>query len=112
MTTTWQVRLDEASTNGGVVEIVRQFLATWVAFDLGALPPDLRPTTLQTAQQVNAYAFLLARMLTGTAKTQPELHRMSTFLTKASLRLFRIAEDALDARGSRPITGGRESSMP
>jgi hypothetical protein len=106
MNTAWQMRLDEACSNADVLEVVGDFLATWASLELKAIAVELRPAALNNAQQVNAYAFLLARMLTGNAKTQPELHRMSTFFTKASLRIFQLAENA---RASGPGDKGSQS---
>lgn len=94
MNRVWQMRLDDAWSNDDVLAIVAEFLAAWDSPELRAIPADLLPANLHEAAQVNAYAFLLAHMLTGDARTQPGLHRMSTFFTKASLRIFQLAENA------------------
>jgi hypothetical protein len=90
--------LDKASSIEDVLRVVAEFLSLWTAEEWRLVPADCRPGCLETAQQVNAYAFTLARRLTGTAETEPELHRLSTFFTKASLRGYGIAEVASESR--------------
>jgi hypothetical protein len=110
MTTAWQDRLDEASSSEDVLRIVSEFLSFWTTGEWQAIPEDCRPRSLQNAQQVNAYAFLLARRLTGSAKTDPGLHRLSTFFTKASLRIYGIAESEARSGDAQPERRRRSRS--
>ena len=94
MNKAWQARLDWASSTQDVLQVVGDFLSRWPPREREGIPVDLRPGAFDSAPQVIAYALTLVQRLNGNAKTDPELHRMSTFFTKASLRLFELAEQA------------------
>ena len=115
MNKAWQARLDRASSTQDVLEVVGEFLSKWPPGEREDIPLDLRPGAFENAQEVIAYAFTLVQRLDGTAKTDPELHRMSTFFTKASLRIFALDEEGAlgsDAHAppARSQRGGSHSS--
>lgn len=88
----WQGRLDESSTGEGVVLVCQEFLALWKPEELAELPATCRPKTIFDAEEVTTYALRLIRQLgTGDRATDPMLHRMTTFFTRAALRLARMA---------------------
>jgi hypothetical protein len=114
MTTSWQERLNEACSTEDVLRVVNEFLSMWSAGEREALS-ETWPGRIDNVQHLTASAYRFACQLTGTAKTDPELHRLSTFLTKASLRFFEIAErSAAVPHGSapprRPRSGGSQGS--
>lgn len=89
----WQKRLEDASTQEDVVLAVNDFLALWTPDELAALAEDCRPGPIENAQNVNAYALKLAHyQYSADLRASPELRRMTTFLTKAALRIYQILE--------------------
>ena len=105
----WQQRLRDAESEAEVVEVVRDFLATFSPYDLARLPSQLRPGRVVDGGDVNDYAFTLVRHnhddSAGTARC---IHRLSNFISSASLRLSELTgthavEDAsgLHLAGSR-----------
>jgi hypothetical protein len=87
----WQKRLDEASTLEEVVDVCRDFLVLWKPAELAELGVDFRPAQHLEVGDVSPYALkLLMKMGVGDRATAPMLHRMSTFFTKAALRLADI----------------------
>ena len=89
----WQRRLDEASTQEEVVLVVNDFLAVWTRDEIATLSEDCRPGPIENAQNVNAYALKLAHyQLSADLRASPELRRMTSFLTKAALRIYQILE--------------------
>lgn len=112
MNKAWQARLDAASSTQDVLLVVGEFLAKWPPREREGIPVDLRPGAFDSGPQVIAYAFTLAQRLNGTAKTDPELHRMSTFFTKASLRLYALAEEAAPASPAHAPPGRSRPEGP
>ncbi len=88
----WQGHLNEAATQRDVVCVCNQFLTMWSAAELAELPESCRPKAVMDLADVNPYAVKLVLELgdrdSTTART---MHRMSTFFTKAALRLAEIA---------------------
>lgn len=90
----WNDHLKDASTAKDVIAVCNQFLTLWTFEDLGKLPAACQPHTVVELEDVNAYALkLIAPLGARDATAAPMLHRMSTFFTKAALRLIQI--DAL-----------------
>jgi hypothetical protein len=98
----WQGRLNAASTAEDVAGVCRDFLEGWTAQDLADLPATCRPAEIVDSRDVSPYALkLIRRSEVGDRATAPLLRRMSTFFTRASLRLAAIAAEA-GAAFSRP----------
>jgi hypothetical protein len=87
----WQGRLSASSTPDEVVLVCREFLSCWVPADLAELPPSCQPQTPLEWEDINAYALkLIVEMGTGDRVSAPLLYRMSTFFTRAALRLAEL----------------------
>ncbi len=91
----WQGRLNEVATAREVAAVTREFLARLDAHEVAQLPEGLRPSAIGNARNVVYYALKLAHAYSGDAKSQPVLHRVSSFLTKAALRIVQIDEQRL-----------------
>jgi hypothetical protein len=88
---TWYRNLDDASTVKDVVAVCNQFVTAWTFAELGQLPAACWPKSAIEAEDVGAYALrLITQLDNGDAATAPRLHRMSTFFTKAALRLLEV----------------------
>ncbi len=88
----WQGRLNEAATGDEVAAVAREFLAQLGGEVLAQLPQDVRPGTVSNAKNVVYYALKLAHTEIGDARSAPVLHGLSTFFTKAALRIVQIDE--------------------
>ena len=91
----WQDRLDDASNVHDIVEIARDFLATWDRHEIAALPEPCRPGKIFDENDVNAYAFLLVQHdCDGKPAAGPLIHKMASFFSNASVRLAEILDVA------------------
>ena len=89
MATSWQDLLDNASSVHDVVEVARDFLASWDRYEIAALPEQCRPGKIFDANDVNAYAFLLVRNDCD-GEAAPLVQKMAAFFSNASARLTAI----------------------
>ena len=89
MATSWQDLLDDASSVHDVVQVAKDFLATWDRYEIAALPEQCRPGKIFDANDVNAYAFVLVRNDCD-AQASPLVTKMAAFFSKASTRLSEI----------------------
>ena len=87
---TWQERLDDASTELEVVEVVRDYLATVDVEEYASLPVALRPGKIVDANDVTTYAFDLVRQECHDEGIQNIVHRLAHILSRASIRLSEI----------------------
>ena len=95
----WQTLLDHARNEDEVAAICNQFVSTWTAEELAQLPPGYRPDDAIEFESIAPYALkLIAGVGVGDRSTAPLLYRMSTFFTKAALRLAEVM--AVEARRS------------
>lgn len=88
---TWQQRLDVARTPQEVVDIARDFVATFTAYELYALPEPCRPSTKLFAEDIPHLAFELVRHGCATAETAGTVHRLAAFFAHAAGRLAQLA---------------------
>ena len=89
----WKSLLDAAQTEREVVEVTRDYLATWTPRELYALPPSCRPGLIKSGEDVSSLAFELtqAHCNQGEDLQLAELVlKMMTFFTHASERLSQI----------------------
>jgi hypothetical protein len=87
----WQAHLNESSTPAQIVSVCNQFLTMWTREDLAQLPDACRPKNVVVLEDVSPYAVHLVLQLEKVdIATAPMLHRMTSFFTKAALRLAEI----------------------
>ena len=90
--TGWQGRLDDASSTEDVVDVCREFLGLWTPEEFAQLPSTCRPHDDLGSQDVTPYALKLIQFVgVGDRATVPMLYRLSTFFTKAALRMAQVA---------------------
>ena len=87
---TWQERLDGATTEVEVVEVVRDYLATLGPEEVAALPQALRPAKIVDANDVTTYAFDLVREECHDHGMQNVVQRLAHMMSNASIRLSEI----------------------
>jgi hypothetical protein len=110
LTLAWQGRLDEASSEDAVVVVCRDFLALWTPKELAELPAICLPQVIVEGDEVNTYALKLIRHLgVGDRASAPMLHRMSTFFTRAALRLAQMRAHMPEIPAKQRNSGSRSS---
>lgn len=93
----WQELLDVAETEGKVIAVARDYLASLEPGEVARLPESCKPRKLFTAGDVGAYALDLVREHgEGMDEAAPVLHRMAAFFAHANLRLSKILAKAND----------------
>ena len=91
MSVSWQDRLDDASNVHDVIEITRDFLATWDRHEIAALPEACRPGKVFDANDVTTYAFQLMQAdCAGDSQCAALVQRMMAFFSNASVRMTQI----------------------
>ncbi len=91
MSVSWQDRLDDAENVHDIVEIARDFLATWDRHEIAAIPKACRPGKIFDAEDVTAYAFqLMQRNCEGEWGAGPLMHKMGSFFSNASVRCSQV----------------------
>jgi hypothetical protein len=108
--TGWQGRLNAASNEEDVVTVCRDFLGLWTPEEIAQLPATCWPRRDLDWHDVNPFAMKLIQHIDiGDRISAPMLHKLSTFFTKAALRLAQItapkAEASSKQEESRPRSG-------
>lgn len=108
MSSTWQNRLDAATSEAEVVGVARDFLATFSPYELARLPEGCRPRKLVDGNDVAAYALILVKSNCddgiGTARC---LQMLSTFFSRASERISAVMASAEKKADQREQAGHR-----
>ncbi|HZZ92362.1 MAG TPA: hypothetical protein VFE23_07355 [Usitatibacter sp.] len=89
----WFPRIHRAQTEEELVEIVRQYAATWLPSDLDRLPPDCRIGRVTTGAEISVAAVTLthADLRTSPAHQSADLLRaMTEVFVAAQMRLRQI----------------------
>jgi hypothetical protein len=90
--TTWQHRLDCARSAGEIVNVSRDFLATFAPMELHALPtPCWPPARIAEGSDISSYAFELVRHECNTPGALELVHRLARFFSHASMRLAQVS---------------------
>jgi hypothetical protein len=87
----WQRRLDLARTDEQVVQVARDFLASWHPLDISTFPNRCWPRRMKDADDINAYTFDVLNARFELQSDDTGLEQMSTFFSAASTRLSQIA---------------------
>jgi len=87
----WSDRLDAARNENELLEVARDFLATFSPYDLARLPESMRPGRLVDANDVSELAFVLLSHGAHDVSGAPRgLHRLRRFFTHASVRVSEL----------------------
>src|SRR4051794_31516593 len=97
----WSDRLDAARNENELLEVARDFLATFSPYDLARLPESMRPGRLVDANDVSELAFTLLSHRAHDVKGARGLPRLRRFFTHASVRLSELM-----------VTGGPREIAP
>jgi hypothetical protein len=105
------VRPDEilhATTEEGVVELVRTYLGSWHPEELSQIPAPCRPGKVRDAEDVGDCAYELTRARIAANGPQPLLVEMETFFAQACAKLSEL--EARQSRRSRASSSSSSSS--
>ena len=88
---TWQQKIDAATDLHEIVEATKDYVSALDHRDIGRLPLHCLPGKFFDANDVSAYALILARTpATGDHETDELIRRLSGFFSDASIRLAYI----------------------
>ena len=89
---TWPGNLHAARTEEEVVEVARDFLATFGPTELASIPARLRPPRLRDGKDVTDYAYTLVRFRVDDERSSSALiDRLSAFFSDATVRISQLA---------------------
>lgn len=88
---TWQQRVAAARTAQEVVDIARDFVASFTPYELQAVPETYRPSTRLFADDIPHLAFDLVRHECVDAQAAEVIQRLAAFFSHASARLAQLA---------------------
>jgi hypothetical protein len=91
MPLSWQGRLHGARSEEDVVDIVRDFVATFSPRDLTDVPSRLWPPKMRDARDVTDYAYVLVRFRVDDEKSSSSaIDRLSAMFSDATVRISQI----------------------
>ena len=91
MSVSWQDRLDDATSVHDVVEVARDYLATWDHHEIAALPEPCRPGKIVDENDITSYALLLVQNeCEHNTPAVALMQKMATFFSNASVRVTEI----------------------
>lgn len=95
----WHGRLHAARSEEDVVDVVRDFVATFSPQDLADVPTRLWPPKMRDASDVTDYAFVLVRFRVDDEKSSSStLDRLSAMFSDATVRISQIEFAASEER--------------
>ena len=95
----WQERLNLADTDEAVLSLCREFIGGCAPHELAHLAAECKPVPCRNVAEIHSYALALIRHAAiGDRFSAPTVHRLSTFFTRAALRLMELAPAAGDQR--------------
>ena len=96
----WQERIGAAHTEEEVIDLAREFLASFTPGQLSTLPRACEPPLkLVDRDDISAYAFDLVRHQCKVVEENPLVHELMRFFGPASSRLTRISSRRFVERG-------------
>lgn len=84
----WEDRLRDSATATEVVDVARDFVASWTPTELARLPRECRPRKLVDSDDITGFAYALTQRSCALDRMSDDsLHRMASFFTAASRQL-------------------------
>jgi len=116
MITSWYTQLDRAKSANDVVNVARDFIATWSPEDLALLPESCRPGRLRDEEDIEALHATLVeayRESRATGRELDALQRLTSFVVRASIRVSEVSGNASGGTGgSFPSADPGKSASP
>ena len=111
----WFQQLDRAENAAGVVEIARDYLATWTPEEIARLPRGCRPGRVRTSSDLvdlHACAVDAYRATRASGEELKALQILTSFLVRASVRLAQLESAESDDGNSAPPPPSQRESKP
>ncbi len=92
-------KLRHASSEDEVVEIVREYMRDWLPEEIGHLPQDCRPRKVRDGEDLNLWAWDLARACVSfdvDPERLPLVEEMDAFIGQSCRRVAEIRRDEMD----------------
>ena len=100
----WRRHLLAASTEHEIVNLTREYVATWAPEDMSRLPTECRPGRIRDAEDISQLAYDLARAHTSlryAGDLDTLLMHMLAFVSEAAMRMAEVkALEAAAAKGA------------
>lgn len=109
MLTRWHLAVSRARTLSALLSLCDEFLASWTPAQLADLPPDCRPSSFRSQDDIQHWVGVLAEALCAEpedGKPAEALRYMLGFLFSASDRAAELAG------GTQPCANDDPSSLP
>ena len=111
----WFHQLDRAASASEVINVCREYLATWHPEELALLPSACRPGRIKDRADVEAlHSCLVEEYRSNRLAGEPlsALQRMTSFVVRASVRLAQLHSEAEpDPEDMPPAAAGRTFSV-
>ena len=111
----WFQQLDKAQDTATVLEISRDYLATWTPEELARLPRGCRPGRVRTSsdlEDLHACAVDAYRMTRASGEELKALQLLTSFLVRASVRLAQLKSAESDDETPAPPPPPQRQSKP
>jgi len=103
-TVTWAELLATALTPEEVLDITRDFIASWTPYELAALPsPCQPPEGFRAPEEIVLYAFTLVQYHCGPGASDEGVFRMATYFSHAAQQVAVVMSNT-----PRPVAGNEE----
>jgi len=100
----WRRLLVGATTEHEIVNLTREYVATWGPDDMSRLPVECRPGRIRDAEDISQCAYDLARAHTSLRYDDDQdalMQRMLSFMSEAAIRMAEVkAVEAAAAKGA------------
>ena len=104
----WFQQMDRAQDAGEVVDIARDYLATWTPAELARLPRGCRPGRIREVSDIeylHSCAVDAYRTTRASGEELKALQLLTSFLVRASIRIAQLqARDPDASRGVNPAS--------
>lgn len=93
----WSDLTQRSTSEEELVQVMRDYVATWSPEELARLPIECRPGRIRDGEDIAQWAFELASSHcanTCKAEDEPILAKMLVFVTQASMRLAQLKATA------------------
>jgi hypothetical protein len=100
----WRRHLLSVASEHEIVNLTREYIATWVPEDISLLPEECRPGRIVDGEDISQWAYALARAHTSLryeGEQDTLVMRMLAFMSEAAMRMAEVkALEAAAAKGA------------
>jgi len=114
MSDAWVESIRRSSSIGELLDMARKYVESWDAARIQALPPECRPVTIVTSDDLSGYALALVRnrISSEAADDARDVEQLGHFFTTAAVRLAEIIAVSRGLSSSRAFLRPLEVDEP